>query len=171
MKGVRPIPGYERYGATRCGKIYTLQYGRYKGKAREMKTVTNEYGYSKLTFTVAPNRKKTLLVHRLVAMTYISNPLNLPQINHRDGIKSNNDVRNLEWVSAKQNTQHALNNGLSVVQGSNSGMSKLSDAQVRQIKKELKQPYLKQTTDLAKIYGVSRCAINDIKFGRTWRHI
>ncbi len=56
-------------------------------------------------------RTRTQLVHRLVGMAHIPNPLGLPFINHKDGDRTNNDVRNLEWVTALQNTAHAIKRG------------------------------------------------------------
>lgn len=52
--------------------------------------------------------KKSLLGHRLVASKYIPNPRNKPQVNHIDSDKLNNDVSNLEWCTARENTQHAI---------------------------------------------------------------
>lgn len=55
---------------------------------------------------------KTILLHRLIATTFIANPNNYPEVNHKDGDKSNNCMSNLEWCTPKQNTQHAINHGL-----------------------------------------------------------
>jgi len=58
--------------------------------------------------------KKFRLIHRLVGETFIPNPLNYPQINHKDGNKQNNCVGNLEWVTASQNILHSFQTGLNI---------------------------------------------------------
>jgi len=66
-----------------------------------------------LRFTWNENGKKTRkVVHRFVAQTYIPNPDNLPQVNHIDGDKTNNNVDNLEWCTQNHNMQHAIRTGL-----------------------------------------------------------
>lgn len=57
-------------------------------------------------------KRTTANIHRLVAEAFIPNPNNLPQINHKDTNKQNNHIDNLEWCTAKENTQHAIKNGL-----------------------------------------------------------
>ena len=77
----------------------------YKGKI--VKPRDNGRGY--LTINI---NKKTYRIHRLVAIKYIPNPNNEPVVNHINGNKYDNRVVNLEWVSYKYNTNHALLNGL-----------------------------------------------------------
>ena len=74
-------------------------------------TVMKRKGY--LIVTLSFNKKhKQVLVHRLVALAFISNPENKPQVNHIDGNKQNNCVSNLEWATDKENMIHASRHGL-----------------------------------------------------------
>lgn len=84
------------------------------------------------------NKQKQLAVHRLVAKAFISNPNNLPQINHIDGNKNNNRVSNLEWCNNSYNQLHAWRNNLKDVSklSEHSSFRKLAIEQVKFIKKE-----------------------------------
>lgn len=104
--------GYERYAqVSSYGRIRTkgrtsvASNGRvYKIQPRISKTYVMKNGYEIVTIYLYENRvKKKLLVHRLVAETFIPNPDNLPQINHKDENKLNNCVENLEWCTVTYN--------------------------------------------------------------------
>jgi hypothetical protein len=97
------------------GKIEVSDRGEFRsllrGEPKILKQQKDRKGYFRVTVTIE-REKKTFKVHREVAKAFIANDMNLPQINHKDGDKSNNSVENLEWCSNKQNALHAIANGL-----------------------------------------------------------
>ena len=107
---------------------------------------------------------KLQFVHRLVAETYIPNPNNLPQVNHKDGNKLNNTVENLEWVSNFENRKHAMRNGLHKC-GEYCSSSKLCENDIFYI---LDNRNL-GATKLSKELNVSRTTVSDVLHGRTWK--
>jgi DNA-binding transcriptional regulator YiaG len=110
--------------------------------------------------------RKVFLIHRMVAQAFVPNPHDLPQVNHKDGNQLNNDAKNLEWVTIKQNMEHAAINLLKV-HGEQVHASKLTAIQVGEIRisRGLSQK------DLAKKYGVSVTTIQQILYRKTWKHI
>lgn len=76
-------------------------------KGRILRTAKDTKGYIRVQIS-----NGTIKIHREVAKAFIPNPLNLEEVNHIDGNKSNNNVDNLEWCTHKQNINHAINNGL-----------------------------------------------------------
>ena len=72
-----------------------------------MKNRSNTHGYPYVALPKGDGKSKNMLVHRLVATAFIENPDNLPQVNHIDENKTNNDVTNLEWCTASQNMRHS----------------------------------------------------------------
>lgn len=99
------LNGFEDYTIDTNGNIYS------KRKKKYLKQTINKYGYCKVKLQ-KDNYSKIYSVHRLVAEAFISNPENKSFVNHIDCNKQNNKVSNLEWVTAKENTQHAVKNGL-----------------------------------------------------------
>jgi len=107
MENWENIKDFEgKYQASSYGRIRSLNhvvdFGKNKRtvKGRTLKFNTHKAGY----LYVVVGKKKT--VHRIIASTFIPNPDNLPQINHLDGNKANNNVNNLEWTTAKGNSFH-----------------------------------------------------------------
>lgn len=97
-----PIKGFEGlYEVSDKGRVKSLKFG----KERILKTGRNQEGY--LQVGLCKNcETKTYRVHRLVAQTFIPNPDNLPQVNHKDEDKENNFVHNLEWCDGKYNSNY-----------------------------------------------------------------
>ena len=79
------------------------------GKTNILKGVIKRSGY-RMVLLKTPEKSKYALVHRLVAEAFIKNPKNLPQINHKDENKINNNVNNLEWCTAKYNSNYGTKN-------------------------------------------------------------
>lgn len=100
------IRGFERYLIYSNGAIYDTKYNKYICKW------IDNVGYYQCILKDESGKKHYKRVHRLVANTFIENPNNLPQVNHKDGNKLNNKVDNLEWCSNRENTQHGYDNGL-----------------------------------------------------------
>lgn len=99
---------YSGYFVTKTGDVYTTHYR----KGHAIKKMTPNKANSGYYFVVLYNgsRYHQEYIHRLVAMTYIPNPMNLSQVNHKDMNKLNNSVENLEWMTASENTLHAKRN-------------------------------------------------------------
>ncbi len=101
---MKEIVNYPNYRISENGNVYTLNN---KIKVYSL----NNKGYKRITLS-NQGIKKSFSIHRLVALHFIPNPLNLPQVNHLDGNKLNNHVSNLEWCTNKQNIRHAIDNNL-----------------------------------------------------------
>jgi len=111
----RPIKGYEgRYEISEDGQVKSLPKikGFYIRGELILKTSLDKNGYVRVTLSDENGKSKTKKVHRLVAEAYIPNPNNLPEVNHCNGIKTDNSVNNLEWTTNVDNIRHAIKSGL-----------------------------------------------------------
>jgi hypothetical protein len=115
MEKWETIKGYEElYEISTLGRVRSLDRNcpqphllirNLKGKY--LKTAINNKGYVAVGL-----QKRGFFIHRLVATAFIPNPLNLPQVNHKNGVKTDNRIENLEWCDAVYNMQHAHKNNL-----------------------------------------------------------
>ena len=106
----KPIPFYDGlYVVSNTGKVKSLNWN-HTGKPKELKSYDNG-GYRRVCISKNGTVKR-FLVHRLVAELFLDNPNNYPVVNHKDGNKTNNNVSNLEWISIKDNVNHAIETGL-----------------------------------------------------------
>lgn len=109
----KPIKGFEgAYEVSTLGNVRSVDRiviypkgGKRLRKGRELSQATNRKGY-KCVVLCTQNTRKNYTVHRLVAETHVPNPSNLPCINHKDEITTNNNVSNLEWCTHKYNNNY-----------------------------------------------------------------
>jgi hypothetical protein len=142
-------------------------------------------GYSRVAM-MHEGRLITKKVHRLVAAAFVPNPERKPQVNHLSGVKTDNRIENLEWVTNDENIKHAIDNGIIkmsysaderrrsvnkvIKRGSLNGVSKLTEKEVTEIKRDY-IPGVNTRKMLGVKYNVSFTTIKDIVNGRTWTHI
>ena len=172
MKEVfKDIKGYEGlYQISNLGRVKSLariRGNQYDGLELTLKFNNDKDGYLKINLS-KEGIKTCFRVHRLVAEAFIPNFENKPQINHIDGDKENNRVDNLEWVTCKENINHAFDvlghtvkKGIN--QGEKCGRSKLTRDQILEVRSSKLSG-----RKLAPLYGVSAFHINRIKNGTTW---
>jgi hypothetical protein len=187
---MKQIDGFSRYSVTVDGKVWSAYKGGY------MSPVISHEGYHSLNLRNDEGKLKFVKVHRLVAQTYIPNPENKPQVNHKDKNTHNNCVDNLEWVTAKENTIHSYTTGRIVseetrlrmseakkgkashrkgkdgLKGSENGVAKLNEDKVKEI-----LTLYKNNSDnfnyyeVAKMYNVDHTNIRLIVKGKAWKHV
>lgn len=144
---MKDIPGYEgRYAVTRDGKVWS-----YFGKGRWLKPVRMTTGY----YVVNLGASNVTLVHRIVASTYLSTSIEGAHVNHKNGIKTDNTVENLEWCSQADNNRHAWRTGLCrppyAIEGDDAFVVKV-----------LRLAYNCTQYELANLFGVGRSTIQRV---------
>ena len=158
------IPAFGgRYEASETGEI------RHSLNKNIRKARRNKFGYLQLNFSRndGTGKSDTILIHRLIAKTFIPNPSNLPEVNHKDGNKQNNNVENLEWCTCSENGKHAFKIGLShTYKGEDHVKAKLTNEQAKQIKQLYKEGNSQQK--LADYFNVSQRTISRIIRGERY---
>lgn len=167
----RPIRGYEsRYQISSDGRVrFLFSYGRATAGA-EKHFIRPPGGYLQVELSDDQNMQRMFLVHRLVATAFIPNPENKPVVNHKNSIRSDNRIANLEWVTYKENAVHGAMYGRAGAEG-RERWAILTAPQVADIKRELRNYRKGMLKQLAARYGVLNSTICEIRKGRSWRHV
>lgn len=135
------------------------------GTIKKSRKCTNGY----LKVTLSKNGKKTThLVHRLVATAFIDNHSNLKYVNHKNGNKADNRAENLEWVTPKQNANHAIENGLTPI-GEDCTNAKYTEKDAINVIELYNKGYSRK--DIIKITGVSFHVVKGIRARTRWKHL
>ena len=155
MKEIHPD-----YYVTEDGNIYSAKTKRMVAQR------INPCGYKAVNLSIN-GKCKTFDVHRLVALAYIPNPDNLPVINHKNGIKTDNRVENLEWVTHKENVMHAIETGLwKPAKGKETNHGRFEVSDVLRIR-ELKEQGL-PIRKIAKMFNITHGAVEQIAQRHTY---
>lgn len=127
----KEVPGYENYEVSNFGNI-----------RKKLKPNINKEGYASIGLTDEEGKRKDFRIHRLVAELFIDKIDGKFLVNHKDGVKDNNNVLNLEWCTPRENTLHAIENGM-------------FKTPVRNFSKEEKEEMLKMLQNGERIKDVS----------------
>jgi len=165
FKELKYIAEYPRYAATPDGKIYSFKSDQF------LKPIMTPNGYYKVSLCKHGSTKQ-ISIHRIVASLFCKREDGATQVNHINGIKSDNRYQNLEWCTASHNMKHAYSMGLAKgisKWGESNSCSKLTEVEVEQIITAFMQG--KSQKQVAKLVGVNLNTVRQITSGRTWRSV
>lgn len=164
----RPVVGYETlYQVSNDGRIRSTKRSGARGGEMKLNKVN---GYLKVGLS-RENKQTTYAVHRIVLSEFGRTATRFEQCNHKNGIKTDNRIENLEWCTCKENIEHSQIVLGYCRKGAGNGKSKLTDEDVKIIRwLRFNYPEVR-ACDLAEYFGVSDTNICDIWNFKKWKHI
>jgi DNA-binding XRE family transcriptional regulator len=171
----KQVKGFESlYEVSNQGRVKSLQRfvngknGANKPLKETIIQLKTDKGY--LRVNLWKNQKsKRFAVHRLVAEAFIDKIEGKDYVNHKNGIKTDNRIENLEWVTLSENIIHAYHNNLLVRRGEKHTQNKLKESDIFEIRILLDKGFTQ--TQIAEKFGVIRQTISCIKTKKSWSHI
>lgn len=173
----KSIEGHEGlYEVSNFGRVKSLKRivknsGIHDSAIRKEKILKNSVtkrGYLSVTLCYRTLRK-TKLTHRLVALAFIPNPENKPEVNHKDSDRTNSHFKNLEWCTSLENSEHCTNYGYGKNRALNSSQSKVTPEIVKEIRK-LYSDGLTQK-EISYRFKISRSTVGSIVTFKSWKYI
>ncbi|WP_018923850.1 NUMOD4 domain-containing protein [Salsuginibacillus kocurii] len=166
------VEGYQQfYQVSNLGRVKSLDRVDRRGQLRKGRVLKQNQSNGYYFIGLRKDGKvKQIDIHRLVALTFLNNSENKPAVNHIDGNKVNNCVTNLEWVTHKENSEHAVKTGLTNISGENNGAVKLTEEEV----KDIANTYIDTNLTIQQIadkFEVSDGTVSNIVTGRGWTHL
>lgn len=159
----KPIKGFEgKYLVSDLGRIKSLP-NRTRKTELILKPQNQTYSFIDLC---KDGKVKKMTIHRIVAMNFLDNPEDKPQVNHINGDKLDNRVVNLEWSTRSENVKHSYTTGLNSSVGSKNSQCKLTEKEAIEIYNSKAR-----TKDLSIQYNITQSTICDIRKGRSWTHV
>ena len=156
---------HPRYFVDDSGKVFS----RKKNELIRLKTHNNKAGYERVCLSVA-NKKKNYSIHRLVLEAFAGK--SKLQVNHKNGIKLDNNLSNLEYVTCSQNISHAHKTGLRFQGGDKNPGSRSCDIKYLTVMTMKLAHGKRYTNKEAALYAsVSSSSISTVFSGRTWKHL
>lgn len=176
----RDVVGAEdRYEVSNKGRVRSKSYvkhGRnvngpfsFITKPKIMSIPVNQHGYPQVRLRLSDGTDRSVMVHRLVAEAFIPNPLNLPQVNHKDSARTNNNVGNLEWCTAQENVQHSYDYGLNSNAGEKHPRRVLTDEIVKHIRALKADGW--RVVDIARRLGLKYHTVSKVVHGHNWSNV